>query len=315
MYICQATGSRWGLYNNCMANYRSTRIDYKCSITGVQYTSQADCSNACRQRRFQCTNTGQIVTDPALCPPYKCQLTGKSFATQIECNDKCITPVSCNAQSTEYRFDATIEQPGNNNYAQKLRSLAPAARTISSAPYKHKDLILRQCLDRYTQPNIKFTDPATNGLFEISLMDALIFQWSAERGEARRDPVSFELPAYPAVYKPSYETDAGSTAIPGTPMYWNKDISAAWAEDTSLRLGRYNIQASRLTPFVYYYQCPTGTISPSTTNNCGAKDPFGGVDWTVKGSHCFQYRCSTDATIEGGNNHGNCGMVNDVGWN
>lgn len=122
--------------------------------------------------------------------------------------------------------------------------------------YPYEDRILQQCVDRYTQPYLAFTDPATSGKFAYAPMDALIYQWSAERGEAARDASSgtpHSLPKYPPVYRP--RTDGGKTTVPNTPMYWDKRVSGVWTDDDSLRLGYFTLQAGGLLPYVYYYQC------------------------------------------------------------
>ena len=222
--------------------------------------------------------------------------------------------MACNAQSDDFRFKVTIRN-NSNDYLSILDVVSPDAVHIDSWLYPYEDRILQQCVDRYTQPYLAFTDPATSGKFAYAPMDALIYQWSAERGEAARDASSgtpHSLPKYPPVYRP--RTDGGKTTVPNTPMYWDKRVSGVWTDDDSLRLGYFTLQAGGLLPYVYYYQCPTGEIRPGTANTCGAVPPFGGVDWTVQGPACFERRCDPDAVIEPDQNLGNCGMVNDGDW-
>ena len=304
--------------SRCTGSLRtSVQYQHETCTTEPRYVcdDQAACSAGCGVvRKYACAN-GPIVSEPALCPRWVCsKMPGASFQTQADCTAACAEPVACNAQSDDFRFKVTIRN-NSNDYLSILDVVSPDAVHIDSWLYPYEDRILQQCVDRYTQPYLAFTDPATSGKFAYAPMDALIYQWSAERGEAARDASSgtpHSLPKYPPVYRP--RTDGGKTTVPNTPMYWDKRVSGVWTDDDSLRLGYFTLQAGGLLPYVYYYQCPTGEIRPGTANTCGAVPPFGGVDWTVQGPACFERRCDPDAVIEPDQNLGNCGMVNDGDW-
>lgn len=312
-YKCSTNGTTYPNIGACN-NACTAPPTHKCSLTGTEYISASECANNCKQRQYRCSLTGLVTTNPATCPTWRCPVTGANFNDQTSCNDRCITNVACNASSS-YKFEAAIKNPGSNSYTQELRAVAPTSRSIGTAAYTHEDTILSQCVDRYLNPHMAFNDPTTGARFEVSLIDELIFQHSVQRGEARQDPVSFLLPLFPAVYSPTFtSSDGAETKLRPLPMYMNKQTSATWADDNGVRLGRFSIDAKNLIPHVYYYECPTGNIVKSDTNNCGAIDPFGGVDWTVKGNHCFQNRCDINANLEESNVYGNCGMVEDMEW-
>lgn len=304
--------------SRCTGSLRaSVQYEHKTCRSEPRYVceDQTACSAACGiVRKYACAN-GLIVSDPSLCPRWICsKMPGASFQTQADCTAACAEPVACNAQSDDFRFKVTIRNKAND-YLSVLDMVSPDKVSIDTWSYPYEDRILQQCVDRYTQPDLAFTDPATGGKFQFSPMDRLIYHWSAERGEAARDGSSgipHSLPKYPPVYRP--QTDGGKTTIPNTPMYWDKRVSGVWADEDSLRLGYFTLQAGGLLPYVYYYQCPTGKIRPGTANACGATPPFGGIDWTVQGPMCFEHRCDPDATIEPDNNYGGCGMVSDGNW-
>jgi hypothetical protein len=44
-------------------------------------------------------------------------------------------------------------------------------------------------------------------------------------------------------------------------------------------------------------------------------DPFGGIDDTIKGEHCFTHRCDESASVEDGESVlSGCQYVNDGEW-
>lgn len=292
-------------------------VQYRHDVCGSTPKYVCEDKNACSAQcgkvtQYRCSN-GLVVSDPNQCPRWTCsKLPGTSFQTQADCQSACVAPVACNAQTEDYRFKVTIRNK-SNDYLSVLDLVRPSSMSIGSWAYPYEDRILQQCIDRYVQPHTSFTDPATNGKFEIGVMDLLVYHFSAQRREAARDDSSgtpWSLPKMPPVYLP-----AGQTAIPRSPMYWTKQVTSRWTDDDSLRLGYATLQAHNLVPYVYYYQCPTGSITPASGSSaCSGRLPFSGVDWTVKGDMCFQNRCDPDAIIEPDQNLGGCGMVSDGKW-
>jgi hypothetical protein len=185
---------------------------YKCTHTGRDYTTRSACLNNCQtESRYQCEG-GDIVTNPALCPMktvYLCPANNVEYPTLHKCENVCIQDVSCNAQSDDYRFKATIKNPGTNIYSQELDLVEPENRHIDSAVYTHENLILQQCIDRYMKKYINFDDAETGFHFEHKLADFLIYAASAIKNNEL--PIDIDEgnhpgrlpripPAYTAVY-------------------------------------------------------------------------------------------------------------------
>lgn len=257
--------------------------------------------------------TGSVECSQTGSSKWTCPIRpGALFSSLASCAARCKMSVSCPSQSEEFRFKITIRNQ-LNDYRVVLDMLTPESIPMGSWAYPDEGGILQQCVDRYTQPNISFIDPATNGKFEVAPADALIYQLAAERGEAARDSssgVPNTLPKYPPTYRPQ----SGKVSLPNTPMYWDKRAVAVWTDDDTLRIGYATLNFSGLVPSVYYYTCPTGAMTSGNGNTCGAVAPFGGIDWTVQGLMCFQHRCDPGARIEPDQNLGGCGMANDGSW-
>lgn len=337
IHVCPVNTS-FGIPQGCLSNNLQIRArisgqkaDNRCdgSVSlSVKYSHQTcgtspryicDNQNICTSgcgvvTKYTCAN-GLIVTDPNACPRWVCsRLPGASYQTQQDCLNACVSPISCSAQSDDYRFKITIRNR-NNDYLSVLEQVKPISRLITSWSYRDESMIMQQCVDRYLNPTISFIDPATKGKFEYGLSDMLVYQYAGEKGQLPRDASSgipFRLPKYPPVYTPT--SQEGTQTVPTVPMFWDKKASVTWTNDNSLRLGYKNLQMLNLTPYVYYYECPTGTTIKSNTNNCGAISPFGGVDWTISGKQCFTHRCDSTAIVEPNEIYGGCGMVSDGTW-
>ena len=190
---------------------------------------------------------------------------------------------------------------------------AAGSGVIHSWPFDLASLLMKQCVDQYIKPYADFTDPLTKLSFRASHFDRMGFAVAADRGELPRNEVTGMLPAIPPVYRPMYVHEGGveQSAILNVPMFWD----AVFIPEYNSRLFEpVRLRASNLMAYVYYYQCPLSTPVASSTNTCGGVDPFGGVDQTISGPHCFRHRCDPQATVEPAKTFSGCGMVNDAEW-
>lgn len=113
-----------------------------------------------------------------------------------------------------------------------------------------------------------------------------------------------------------YAEETQKIQTPRIPQFPTVQTSSTWHDDNSLRLGYYDLNISNIQPIVYYYECPEGDIVKSSTNTCNhAWDPFGGIDDTIKGQHCFTYRCDETAIKEPDDKVYHCEYENDGEWN
>lgn len=302
----------------------SQQAGYSCSISSGQYITSASCTAACSKKQYQCKESKIIVDSPNDCPDitaFKCPLDDKRYSSLGACESGCKKTENCQGQGTSFEFQVAIENSGGNGFEQALQQVSPDARSLAREMYAHKDIILSQCVDHYTQPYIGFEDPATKARFSFAQADLLAYQVAAERGELPRDDssgVKWSLPNYPPVFRATYtytESDPPVRAtVPNSPMFWDAMKQASWVDDGASKLGTYTVSLSNLIPYVYYWQCPQGNLAKGSTNSCGATPPTGGVDSTIDGKWCFQYRCDVTGTMEPNHNYSGCGMVNDGEW-
>ena len=219
-------------------------------------------------------------------------------------------PFRCGTHTIPRQFTVTLSLKGSS-FVTNLSSAENGI--LNSWPFDLTSLIMRQCVDRYTKPYADFNDPLTKLPFRSSHFDRMAFTVAADRGVLPRNEETGTLPVTPPTYRPMYEHDGGveQSAILNVPMFWE----AAFAPEYGTRpFEPVLLRASNLTAFVYYYQCPLSEPVASSTNNCGGVGPFGGVDQTISGPHCFRHRCDAQAQIEPAKSFSGCGMVNDAEW-
>ena len=292
-------------------NSQTAKSGWWCPVNSQIYDKENTCDSDCYRNtgNFRCIKTGETVSDPSFCKGYYCPLTDTYYTSNDNCLDACINDISCNSQSENYEFEVAIQNDGSNDYLQKLRQTKPKDRSLNSAKYRHEDLILRQCVNRYKNPVTSFDD-SQNFHFEFSPIDHLVYNYSADyKSELpfSNDHGTLILPEQPPVYT------GGSESVPRRPMFPDLDLSLSWSDDDATRLGRYSLGVGNIKPLAYYYECPQGRIEPGY--NCNADpDPFGGTDWTVKGNYCFQHRCSESQLDDPEHTYSGCGYVNDGSW-
>jgi hypothetical protein len=213
---------------------------------------------------------------------------------------------------------------------------------IAEALYQHENIIVNQCVQRYTLASLKFDEPGTNAHFEFAPVDAYIFKVAVSKGEIVGNEEGSALPDQPAVYagsvarkldeaylnqddladeetgeKPELD-EAGQallenphSAVPKRPMFLAKSISDTWMPDASARLGKTELAVNPSTPYAYYYECPEGkqTTPPAP---CDYTSPYGGIVDTISGKRCFQYLCDDNANMENTTTqYSGCGIVSD----
>jgi hypothetical protein len=112
------------------------------------------------------------------------------------------------------------------------------------------------------------------------------------------------------------ENSTAKINTPRIPQFPTVQTSSNWHDDNSLRLGYFDLNISNIQPIVYYYECPEGDIVKSSDrNSCSASfDPFGGVDFTIKGQYCFQNRCDETSIKEPDDKVYHCEYENDGEW-
>lgn len=157
--------------SRCTGSLRaSVQYEHEGCTTEPRYVceDQTACSASCGiVRKFQCAN-GLIVSDSSLCPRWICsKMPGASFQTQADCTAACAEPVACNAQSDDFRFKVTIRN-NSNDYLSVLDMVSPDKVSIDTWSYPYEDRMLQQCVDRYTQPDLAFTDPTGPGPVRVS---------------------------------------------------------------------------------------------------------------------------------------------------
>jgi len=313
-YVCSGDNKAYLTLDECTLNCSSTSKDvYYCSTTGAGYGTQEECTANCSNDPLYLCASGDLVSDPTQCPQWFCPISKGYFSTESDCLGNCTEPISCNAQTDDYRFKVTIRNNGLNDYTQELDLIEPEARHIDSDVYAHEDLILQQCVDRYFKPFLNFDDPTFGGHFEYALIDLLIYQYAGVNNQIIYDKDTHLLPDddqyFPIVYRPS-------SNVPLIPQFPGKQYTTSWSDDDTLRLGYYTIQLSNLYPLIYYYECPEGQIvAGDDPNMCNANPrPLGGVDDTIKGNYCFENRC-TRAYLEPQDRvYSGCGFINDGTW-
>ncbi|MDL2290920.1 hypothetical protein LJC09_02290 [Desulfovibrio sp. OttesenSCG-928-F20] len=220
------------------------------------------------------------------------------------------TQFRCGTHSIPREFSVSLSLKGSS-FITELSFVENGI--LKSWPFDLTSLVMRQCVDRYTKPYADFTDPLTKYPFRASHFDRMAFSLAADRGELPRDGTTGLLPVVPPTYRPLYEHEGGveKSTILNVPMFWEASFAPEYISSlfTPVRL-----RATNLTAFVYYYQCPLSNPVASGTNNCGGVHPFGGVDQTISGPHCFRHRCDAQAKIEPAKSFSGCGMVNDAEW-
>jgi hypothetical protein len=195
--------------NTCLNNCQSKWTGYVCNINNKKFANLAQCQAGCVNTETYICPDGTSVSNPSDCKMYFCPLDGKYYNTKTSCDSQCSEPVSCNAQSDDYRFETTIKNPGSNIYSQELDLVSPQNRHIASAPYNHEDLILQQCVDYYFRSFVNFDDTPTSLHFDHKLADFLIYAAaSIVRKEipvgSKEDRYPGRLPIIPPVYTANY---------------------------------------------------------------------------------------------------------------
>lgn len=223
-------------------------------------------------------------------------------------------PFQCGTHTRNLQFRLTIRKTGGGgNFQYSLDLNKPSLQHMKTWGFAHSDLFLRQCVQRYTEPYADFNEPVTNAKFRATYLDLLAYQVAAARGELPQSDQTWSLPHYPPAYRPVYAGgEVEKAALPNIPMFWDAVVSPVYQPD--YWLGKATLSVSNLTPYVYYYECPLSTPVKSSSNNCGATPPFGGVDQTISGAYCYKHRCDAQAVMEPNKPLTGCGMVNDAEW-
>jgi hypothetical protein len=220
----------------------------------------------------------------------------------------------CGTHTRNLQFRLTIRKADSGGgFLHSLDQTKPALRNLKTWAFGQSDLMLRQCVQRYTEPYAEFNDPATNAKFRATYLDLLAYQVAASKGEIPQDRQTWTLPHYPPTYRPVYQLGTLETSVlPNVPMFWDSSTYSVY--QTNDLPGKATLSVRDLTPYAYYYECPLSAPVKSATNSCGANSPFGGVDQTINGSYCFKHRCDAQAVMEPNKPLSGCGMVNDAEW-
>ena len=302
---CKSTGQLVSHPNDCI-DYQ-----YDCPTNGLTYDSMSTCLSSC---------TVESVQGLKACSSVEGNPSQHKFSYYL-------TPTS-----GQFGLEAVVSYvPAQGNEEQLART-----------SYENEHTILGQCSLNYLSPYIDYDEPGTNAHFEFSYADQKIFNYAAASGILPKAETANTLPLIPPVYSGSVArelqiwdnrnadsiemgdgplplnarirellTNKAATA-PRIPMFWDKEVSSAYDPDTSTRLGVYNLALSKLTPRVYYYECPDITKTAGDAPSCGHDGIFGGIAQTIAGPYCFQYHCDGNAiTEETTENLSGCGMIND----
>jgi hypothetical protein len=316
-------------YVNSASECRS--ISFICSNDNSYFTSQSNCIESCT--RFRCSGNDIDYPNLDFCEKGCLDNVGPTF-----------TP--CSASGEEKKFSVSLIESSSStgliSVLELLDSESDVRSRLSQSLYEHEFIILNQCVSRYFNPSLKFDEPGTNAHFEFAPIDYYIFKVGASRSEIPSDQELIGLPKQPAVYigqvarsleeqymaqleEMDEETNEipelssmgkslqenPASKVPKLPMFWSKEFSQEWKDDSTVMLGKTFLNVLPNTPYIYYYQCPEGktTIPPE---DCGFLNPFGGVAYTVSGQRCFQYFCDDSASMEvGPQQYTGCGLVND----
>lgn len=220
----------------------------------------------------------------------------------------------CGAHTRNLQFRLAIRKADTGGgLIYSLDQTKPTLRNLKTWPFAQADLLLNQCVQRYTEPYAEFNDPATNAKFKATYLDLLAYQVAASRGELPRDEQTWSLPHYPPTYRPVYFLGGvEQSVLPNVPMFVDSSVHPNYQADAWL--GKAVLTVTSLTPYAYYFECPLSAPVKSSTNSCGATPPFGGVDQTINDSYCFRHRCDAQAVLEPNKPLTGYGMVNDAEW-
>jgi len=220
----------------------------------------------------------------------------------------------CGTYTRNLQFRLTIRKADSGGrFLHSLDQTKPALRHLKTWTFYQADLLLQQCVQRYTEPYAEFNDPATNAKFKAAYLDLLAYQVAASRGELPQDKQTWTLPHYPPTFRPAYSLGpVEMSVLPNVPMFWDAETYSVY--QANALLGKAILSVRSLTPYAYYYECPLSTPVKSATNSCGATPPIGGVDQTINGPYCFKHRCDAQAVLEPNKPLTGCGMVNDAEW-
>lgn len=199
----------WGLsyyYGTVKTDFNYNATTYTCPLTQAVFTNKATCDSACSTTTLKCENSGKIVASADECSSinFSCPSTGASFNTLAACDNVCPKTTSgtvkpC-ATVDPKTYSLWLKKSSgsfglNMSLAEKQDALE---RFVVTTPYAQEELILAQCVDRYTNPYIKFDEPGSDAHFEFAYFDLLAFQIAGLRKELPID--RGVLPALPAVY-------------------------------------------------------------------------------------------------------------------
>jgi len=301
---CNSTGAVVTNPNEC------NQYDFRCMSTNLSYSAMSTCQSNCAMgtiQGFQACGGGTTTAD-------------HKFSYYL-------TPTP-----DPFGFDAVVSYVSDEGGEQE----------IGRIPYGHEETILNQCVSDYVDPYIDYDEPATNAHFEFSYADQKIFNVAAAAGLLPKAAGRDTLPLVPPVYSGSIARDLQiwdnrnnesiemgdgpltpddrilqlmknkAATAPRIPMFWEKEIAGTYNPDTTTRLGKYEINLSRLIPRVYYYECPDTLKTAGNTTACGPDGFFGGIAQTIAGPFCFKNLCDAEAaTEETTEGLTGCGMVND----
>ena len=183
---------------------------FECPQDGTRYASEVACENACTTQELRCKNSGQVVQNSDQCSTikYRCTGDGIQYASKNACEQNCLpnqlTYIPCtNVDISEARYSYYLAEASESAFGLKAAvsyvDQDGNETLFSETPYSSEAIILNQCLERYTQPYIKFDEPGTNAHFEFSHADHAIYEMAFLSNQLPHE--AGQLPALPAVYR------------------------------------------------------------------------------------------------------------------